>query len=190
MPVTGTFEFRAIPEILCQDGCSDHLGGYLSDRGIYGPVMVVTDKGLRRLGLLDTALNSLTKAGIEYFLFDDIQPDPPEACIMDAAKLARAQNVTAVIGFGGGSSMDVAKLVAVLLKGSQRLPDIYGVGKVTGGRVPLFLIPTTAGTGVRSNPNLCCPRRARQPKWACLIPHYMQMVRCWMRRLLLVCRDQ
>ena len=73
--------------------------------------------------------------------------DPPESVVMDAVAKARDFKCDSVIGFGGGSSMDVAKLLAVLINGKQLLPDLYGVDKVTGGRLPLIQIPTTAGTG-------------------------------------------
>ena len=66
---------------------------------------------------------------------------------MDAVTKAQAFNCDGVIGFGGGSSMDVAKLLAALIKGEQSLPDIYGVDQITGGRLPLIQVPTTAGTG-------------------------------------------
>ena len=68
------------------------------------------------------------------------------------AQLARSGVVDGVIAVGGGSSMDVAKVVAVLLGGDQALSDIYGVGRVIGGRLPLILVPTTAGTGSEVTP--------------------------------------
>jgi alcohol dehydrogenase len=79
--------------------------------------------------------------------FADVLPDPPEHVIDDALSIARHHDIELVIGLGGGSPMDVAKLVAVLAAGTQRLDQIYGIGKVQGGRLPLVLLPTTAGTG-------------------------------------------
>ena len=70
------------------------------------------------------------------------------ACL-DAFKAGSCDSVIAV---GGGSSMDVAKVVSVLAEGKQDLPEIYGVGMVSGGRLPLFLAPTTAGTGSEVTP--------------------------------------
>jgi len=66
---------------------------------------------------------------------------------MDAVSSAQAFGCDGVIGFGGGSSMDVAKLLAVLIKGEQQLSEIYGVNQISGGRLPLIQVPTTAGTG-------------------------------------------
>ena len=64
----------------------------------------------------------------------------------------RSQHVDGVLAVGGGSSMDVAKVVAVLLGGQQALAQLYGVGNVTGRRLPLVLVPTTAGTGSEVTP--------------------------------------
>ncbi|MDT8265894.1 iron-containing alcohol dehydrogenase, partial [Roseomonas sp. DSM 102946] len=67
--------------------------------------------------------------------------------LLDCVRQAREAGVEIVLGLGGGSSLDVAKLAAVLLVTEQELPQIYGIGKVTGSRLPLVLVPTTAGTG-------------------------------------------
>ncbi|MDG1782257.1 MAG: iron-containing alcohol dehydrogenase, partial [Porticoccaceae bacterium] len=98
-------------------------------------------------GLLDSATNSLNASKVEYELYADVVADPPESVVMDAVTEGQAFNCDGVIGFGGGSSMDVAKLLAVLIKGEQSLSDIYGVDQITGGRLPLIQVPTTAGTG-------------------------------------------
>ena len=75
--------------------------------------------------------------------------DPPEHIVLTAVEQARSAKADLVIGFGGGSSMDVAKLVALLAHPAcqQTLQDIYGVGNAKGQRLPLIQVPTTAGTG-------------------------------------------
>jgi len=78
--------------------------------------------------------------------------DPPESCIDDAAAMARAEQVDGVIGLGGGSSMDVAKLVAVLAANAYPISSVYGVEKATGRRLPLIQVPTTSGTGSEVTP--------------------------------------
>jgi alcohol dehydrogenase len=80
-------------------------------------------------------------------MFADVVADPPEAVVLAAVEKARAVDADVVIGLGGGSSMDVAKLVAVLAPGSQPLKEAYGIGNVRGKRLPLVQVPTTAGTG-------------------------------------------
>ena len=78
--------------------------------------------------------------------------DPPEDTVLAAKALAASSAVDGVVAVGGGSSMDVAKVVAVLLRGAQPLSSLYGVGNVQGGRLPLVLVPTTAGTGSEVTP--------------------------------------
>jgi len=119
---------------------------------IGGRILLVTDPGMRRTGIVDRTLALLRAASIEVEMFDDVEADPPERVILAAVEKARAANVEGIVGLGGGSSLDVAKLVAVLALGRERLQDIYGIGKVTGGRLPLILVPTTAGTGSEVTP--------------------------------------
>jgi len=115
-------------------------------------VFLVTDAGMMATGIIDQALAVLKIAGIEVTLFSDVQADPPEAVIQTAAEIARAAGVEGVIGLGGGSSLDVAKLVALLAVGKEELKTVYGVGNAKGPRLPLILVPTTSGTGSEVTP--------------------------------------
>jgi alcohol dehydrogenase len=85
-------------------------------------------------------------------MFDQVREDPPENVIEQALAVGLAAQVDGVIAIGGGSSMDVAKVVAVLLKGRQTLSELYGVDQVSSSRVPLICVPTTAGTGSEATP--------------------------------------
>jgi len=118
-----------------------------------GPrVIVVTDPGMMGTGIVDRAVDFLRQGGIEVTLFSDVEADPPESVVQSAVVAAQMAGVGGVIGLGGGSSLDVAKLVALLAPGSEALSDIYGVGKARGPRLPLVLIPTTSGTGSEVTP--------------------------------------
>ncbi|MCR9213772.1 MAG: iron-containing alcohol dehydrogenase [Proteobacteria bacterium] len=110
-------------------------------------ILFVTDPGIMKLGLTLPALVNLEKAGYQVVVYDQIEADPKATTILDAVDAARSKSVTCVIGFGGGSSMDAAKLASLLLASDQELEDIYGVNQATGPRLPLILVPTTAGTG-------------------------------------------
>ena len=140
------FVFSTVADVVVGPGTSAQVGDMAVAMGI-SRVLVVTDAGIVQFGLLDKALQSLKSHNIEYSIYADVVADPPEAVVMDAVAKARDFKCDSVIGFGGGSSMDVAKLLAVLINGKQLLPDLYGVDKVTGDRLPLIQIPTTAGTG-------------------------------------------
>jgi alcohol dehydrogenase len=140
------FVFSTVADVVVGPGTSAQVGDMAVAMGI-SRVLVVTDAGIVQFGLLDKALQSLKSHNIEYSIYADVVADPPESVVMDAVAKARDFKCDCVIGFGGGSSMDVAILLAVLINGKQLLPDLYGVDKVTGGRLPLIQIPTTAGTG-------------------------------------------
>ena len=140
------FVFSTVADVVVGPGTSAQVGDMAVAMGI-SRVLVVTDAGIVQFGLLDKALQSLKSHNIEYSIYADVVADPPESVVMDAVAKARDFKCDSVIGFGGGSSMDVAKLLAVLINGKQLLPDLYGVDKVTGGRLPLIQVPTTAGTG-------------------------------------------
>lgn len=115
-------------------------------------VLFVTDLGIISLGLADAALSDLRAHGYDVTLFDGIEPDPKAETVLEATEIARQAGVSCVIGFGGGSSMDVAKVVALCLGSDQSLDEMYGVGLARGVRAPLILIPTTAGTGSEVTP--------------------------------------
>jgi alcohol dehydrogenase class IV len=115
-------------------------------------VMLVTDPGMMRTGIVERALDLLNKAGVSVELFKDVAADPPESVILQAVDIAARAKVDGVVGLGGGSSLDVAKLVSILALGKEELKQIYGVGNAKGPRLPLILVPTTAGTGSEVTP--------------------------------------
>lgn len=139
------FTFDTVPNIIFETGSASRLGEIVKPR-MTRP-FVVTDKGVVGAGLIDGALKGLEKAGLDYALFDGVEADPPAKVVKGAIETARQHKADGVIGFGGGSSMDTAKVIACLINSSQTLEEIYGIDQVKGDRVPLALIPTTAGTG-------------------------------------------
>ncbi|MEL6363528.1 MAG: iron-containing alcohol dehydrogenase [Pseudomonadota bacterium] len=146
------FDFHAPPRTVFRAGAAADLAAILNAVAPARRVLFVTDEGVRSLGLADAALDGLKDAGVAAAVFDAIVADPPERVILDAVEAARAYGADAVVGFGGGSPMDAAKLAAVLAGGDQPLSEMYGVGKVTNKRLPLVLVPTTAGTGSEATP--------------------------------------
>ena len=141
------FEFNSVPSLLVEWSGAKRLGEILAPRFTERQVLVVTDAGLVKAGLLKPVEASLRQQGFTVSIFDEVIADPPEEIVLKAAALARAQQTELVIGLGGGSSLDVAKLTAVLAQSQQSLPELYGIGNVQGARLPLVQIPTTAGTG-------------------------------------------
>ncbi|MEO7996074.1 MAG: iron-containing alcohol dehydrogenase [Gemmatimonadaceae bacterium] len=143
---TGDFTFETAPRIICRDGAASSLGDVARECGITR-ALVVTDNGVLNSGIIDDALQSFSGSGVSHVVYSAVLPDPPEQTVLDAVQFARDQRVDGVIGLGGGSSLDTAKLVALLAGSDSVLQDIYGVGLARGSRLPLIQIPTTAGTG-------------------------------------------
>lgn len=145
------FAFNTTPSVVFEPGAAKRLGTIAGKR-LGANVLFVTDPGLRRLGLCDGALASLEASGIIATVFDEVEADPSRTTLMKAVEAGRAASVTGVIGFGGGSSLDVAKLAALLIGSGEDLDEAWGVAQAKGPRLPLVLVPTTAGTGSEVTP--------------------------------------
>ncbi|MBR0691536.1 iron-containing alcohol dehydrogenase [Bradyrhizobium manausense] len=147
----GKFTFQAPANILFEPGASRKIDELVASYGAKR-VMLVTDKGVRGAGLTRSAEASLAEAEIEVSVFDDVVADPPSHVVEAAVAACQAKKIELVLSIGGGSALDTAKLVAYLAKTPDRLEDIYGVGLAKGKRLPLLLVPTTAGTGSEVTP--------------------------------------
>jgi len=145
------FGFNTTKSLVFRPGAATELGAVAGP--LLGPrVLAVTDPGLRRLGLPDAGFAALEAAGAEVVVFDAVEADPSRATLEAAVAAGQALGATGVLGFGGGSSMDVAKLAALLLGSGENLDAAWGVGNAQGPRLPLVLVPTTAGTGSEVTP--------------------------------------
>ncbi len=140
------FVFQSVPKVVCQIGGLSQTGPLMAGLGAKR-VVVVCDGGIRACGFADRAVASLEAAGIVASVFDGVRADPPVAVIRAAVEAARAFDADGVVGLGGGSSLDTAKLVALLLRSDQSIEELFGTDLATGKRAPLIQVPTTAGTG-------------------------------------------
>ncbi|WP_430473194.1 iron-containing alcohol dehydrogenase [Thalassospira lucentensis] len=145
------FTFETTPRVICEFDGALKLGTLCAELGAKRAVLI-TDPGLEKVGLIDAPFEALKQAGIETLLWTRVEADPPESTILDAVKGASDFKADIIIGLGGGSSMDTAKLVALLCGHDQKLSDIYGIGLAKGPRLPLIQVPTTAGTGSEVTP--------------------------------------
>ena len=135
------------PSIIRGAGSIKKLPYLIKQKGIK-KVLVVTDKGLMGLNLLDSLFEGLKSKGIEYVVFDGVQPNPTIPNIEEARQLYIDNGCEAIIAFGGGSPMDCAKAAgARVVKPNQSIPKMKGVLKVRKKLMPFFAVPTTAGTG-------------------------------------------
>jgi len=145
------FTFATVPAVRFGAGCLDQIGTLAAE--IIGKTcLIVTDRGLVSTGIVDQALAALQSGGIQCEVFDQVEADPSEATVLAAVTQAKALGCNSIVGLGGGSSLDVAKLVAYLAGTGEQISDIYGVGLASGKRLPLVLVPTTSGTGSEVTP--------------------------------------
>ncbi|MEL6059900.1 MULTISPECIES: iron-containing alcohol dehydrogenase [unclassified Methylobacterium] len=145
------FTFQTTPNVLFEAGASSKLPEIVGSFGAKR-VLLVTDRGVRGAGLTRAAETALKAAGLTLDVYEDVVADPPSTVIEAAAKRARELGTDLVLSIGGGSALDTAKLVAYLVKSDEPLDSIYGVGLAKGDRLPLILVPTTAGTGSEVTP--------------------------------------
>lgn len=141
-----SFQFNTTKTIISESGSIKRLAEICAAQGIKRP-FIVTDGGIVACGLMDVLNKALAGSNLDVSAYTDVVADPAEAIVLEAAAQAKAHNCDGIIGFGGGSSMDTAKLVALLANTDQPLQEMYGVDQACGERLPLILIPTTAGTG-------------------------------------------
>lgn len=145
------FTFNTTKSLVFEAGAAARLAE-IGGKTLGKTILVVTDPGLRRLGLAEPAIASLEAAGHTVAVFDGVEADPSRETLVEAVEFGRDAGATGVLGFGGGSSLDVAKLVALLLGSGEDLDEAWGVAMAKGPRLPLVLVPTTAGTGSEVTP--------------------------------------
>jgi alcohol dehydrogenase class IV len=168
------FSFHTTPHILFEAGSSAKIADIAASLSARR-AMLVTDKGVRNAGLTARAEEALNKAGVSLTVFDRVEADPPSHVIEAAAKEAREAGADLVLSIGGGSALDTAKLVAYLANTDDRLDDIYGVDQAKGSRLPLLLVPTTAGTGSEVTPISIVTTPTQEKKGvvsSCLLPDW------------------
>lgn len=110
-------------------------------------VLIVTDGGIVKLGYVEIAKKALEQEGLKVMVFDQVVADPPVAIVNDAIAMARECQSEVIIGLGGGSSIDTAKIVALAQNEFSKVEDLIGQDIAHLSKLPLFAIPTTAGTG-------------------------------------------
>jgi alcohol dehydrogenase class IV len=142
------FTFNPGPKLISGENSAAALADVLPE----GPCLFVTDRDVVKFGLTDSCRSALESGAREIILFDAVEADPSKETLLSAVELGRRHDVTHVVGFGGGSPMDVAKLAAYLLGSGDDLDSIWGVGLAKGQHLPLALVPTTAGTGSEATP--------------------------------------
>jgi len=144
--MTNLWNFSTAGKLVFGCGAVQQLGSLCRQIGA-GRVLIVTDPVLVEVGVAETVCEPLIEAGIEFELFDGGEPEPSITAIDRAVEVARGYQPDAIIGLGGGSNLDLAKMTAVVAKHGGGPADYFGFDKVPGPVIPLIGVPTTAGTG-------------------------------------------
>ena len=147
------FQFQTAARIISGLGSIQELKQIILENH-YRKLLIMTDAGMVQHQLHLPIIEILERLNITYSIYSNIQADPPEHIVLDAAEFAKKEKVDAILGFGGGSSMDVAKIITLLAHPEQKqtIAEMYGVNNAKGPKLPLILVPTTAGTGSEVTP--------------------------------------
>jgi alcohol dehydrogenase class IV len=144
-----TFRFSPFGSIVFGNGVVSEIGVHVKKLNAT-KVLVTTDQGIVEAGLLSKLLEPLSAENIDYTVFDEIEPNPSIETVNKAAELGKDCHL--VIGFGGGSSIDVAKGVALLITNGGNIEQYEGINNVKKPLLPIIAVPTTAGTGAEATP--------------------------------------
>jgi alcohol dehydrogenase len=135
------------PKIFDGPGSSLELCRHIADEG-HKKVLLVTDSMLAKLGLLDAMKAELEKHGVTVVMYDGVKPDPTIEQIEAGVTVLKNHNCKAILAVGGGSSIDAAKVIAARGKSDKPIAKMAGLFKIHfTGTLPIYAVPTTAGTG-------------------------------------------
>ncbi|KKM10142.1 alcohol dehydrogenase [Clostridiales bacterium PH28_bin88] len=151
LEVRNYWSFATAGEIILGNGSINSLGEIIGKFKARN-VLIVCDPGIKQAGIMDKALGILAEAGLNVIAYDQAEPEPPVCKAIECYQFAKNQNIEVIVGLGGGSSIDLAKVVAVLLTYGGDPKQYFGEFKVPGPVLPLIAVPTTSGTGTEVTP--------------------------------------
>jgi alcohol dehydrogenase class IV len=143
--------FRTTKRILFGSGAAEKIG---QEAQILKAkkALIITDPGIIKSGLLQTVEKPLQSVGISFAVFDGVEPDPKIEVAEKGRELAKQEGIDLIIGLGGGSSLDIAKVTSILVTNPGKIDAFLGIDLIPNPGVPLILVPTTAGTGSEVTP--------------------------------------
>jgi alcohol dehydrogenase class IV len=156
------------PRIVFGDGCAAGCAALFAERGIRRALLVSSTPVLPQMGFL---IEALSKAGCEVVQSRPVDREPTKALFEEILADAKQAKIEAVLGVGGGSPLDVAKLVAALARGRQNVAEVFGINLLQGRELFLVCLPTTAGTGSEVSPNAILLDEADELKKGAVSPH-------------------
>ena len=156
------------PRIVIGNGCAPQCAEFLAQRGVKRVLLVSSTPVLPTL---TGVLEALTQVGVAVVRSLTIDREPTRQVFEQVLAVARKENIEAVLGIGGGSAIDVAKLVAALTHGKQNVSEVFGINLLASRALPLICLPTTAGTGAEVSPNAILLDEADELKKGVVSPH-------------------
>jgi alcohol dehydrogenase len=160
------FDFHTPTRVVFGAGTLNRLGELARELGDTH-VLLVTDPGLEEAGHPQRAMDSLREAGLQVYLFDNVEQNPSSKHVEAGVAFARPLNIDLIVSVGGGSAMDCAKGINFLLTNGGRMSDYRGFGKATKPMLPSIGIPTTAGTGSEAQSYALIADELTHMKMAC-----------------------
>jgi alcohol dehydrogenase class IV len=144
-------EIRTPKAIMFGVGASEKLIEHIKEL-TNDHVLIVTDQGLVKAGVAEKIKKTISNADFKVSIFDGVKPDPDKECVYQCLNLVEAKDAKVLIGLGGGSSLDIAKVTAALRINGGKITDYVGIGKLPRKGLPTILMPTTSGTGSEVSP--------------------------------------
>ena len=158
-------------------GAREVLPEEIKNRG-YKKVLVVTDKSLFEIGLTKKVTDKLDEAGIEYTVFSDVKPNPTVTNVKDGLRVCREFGADVIVAVGGGSSIDTAKGISIVMTNPDRedIVSLNGASNTVNKGMPLIALPTTHGTAAEVTINYVITDEEREIKMVCVDPHDIPLV--------------
>ena len=158
-------------------GAREVLPEEIKNRG-YKKVLVVTDKSLFEIGLTKKVTDKLDEAGIEYTVFSDVKPNPTVTNVKDGLRVCREFGADLIVAVGGGSSIDTAKGISIVMTNPDRedIVSLNGASNTVNKGMPLIALPTTHGTAAEVTINYVITDEEREIKMVCVDPHDIPLV--------------
>ncbi len=158
-------------------GAINEIVGELAGRGLKKPI-VFSDPDLIKFGVTKKVTDLLDKAKVKYAVYSDIKPNPTIQNVKDGVKAAKAAKADSIIAIGGGSSMDTAKAVGIILTNPKfaNVRSLEGVAPTKNPCAPILAVPTTAGTAAEVTINYVITDVEKHRKFVCVDPHDIPVV--------------
>lgn len=160
------FIFNPSGTIIFKSGLIKEVGKILKENYNSKAVLIVTDKGIKNVGIVEEVITSFRKYQIPYVEFARVKSNPSCEVIEEGTKLAKQKRCEIILGLGGGSCIDTAKGIGVLMTNEGSIKDYNGSDKIQKSPLPIVAIPTTSGTGSEVTPWIIISDLQKNTKFA------------------------